>query len=93
MTILIPTTKYKKDIKRMEARGADMLLLDNVVDMIVAGEELQDSYQKHELIGERKGQIDIHIQPNWLLLYEPVIIEGQEVIILRRTGTHSDLFE
>ena len=93
MPTLIATTKYKKDIKRLESRGVDMELLDEVVDKIAAGEVLDDSYQKHDLKGERKGQIDIHIKPDWVLLYEPDTIEGLEVIFLRRTGTHADLFE
>jgi len=93
MAILIPTTKYKKDIKRLESRGFDMSLLDEVVDKITAGKELPDSYQKHELKGNRKGQMDIHIKPDWLLLYEPDTIGEQDVIFLRRTGSHTDLFE
>jgi len=92
MAVLIPTSKYNKDIKRMERRGEDMALLDEVVDMIAAGEVLPERYKKHDLEGRRFGQIDIHIKPDWLLLYEPDIIEGQEVIFLRRTGSHSDLF-
>jgi mRNA interferase YafQ len=55
MATLIPTTKYKKDIKRMERRGVDMALLDDAVDSIAAGEELPESYKKHELKGARKG--------------------------------------
>jgi mRNA interferase YafQ len=88
---LIPTSKYKKDIKRLEDRGYDLTLLDDAVDKIAAGVKLPESYRKHELKGERRGQIDIHIKPNWLLLYEPDTINGQDIIFLRRTGTHSDL--
>jgi mRNA interferase YafQ len=89
---LIPTSKYQKDLKRLEARGLDMDLLDEVVDKIANGEDLPESYQKHELKGQRQGQIDVHIKPDWLLLYEPALLGGQDVIFLRRTGSHSDLF-
>jgi mRNA interferase YafQ len=91
-TLLIPTSKYRKDLKRLEARGADMTLLDDVVNKIAKGEELPESYQRHELKGQRQGQIDIHIKPDWLLLYEPDEFDGQKVVYLRRTGSHSDLF-
>ena len=77
----------------MESRGADIALLDEAANMIAAGETLPDRFQKHELHGNREGQIDIHIKPNWLLLYEPDTIGGEEYIFLRRTGTHSDLLE
>jgi mRNA interferase YafQ len=70
-----------------------MALLDTVVDMLAAGNELPDHFRKHALSGNRIGQIDVHIKPDWLLLYEPITIDGEEAIILRRTGTHSDLFE
>jgi mRNA interferase YafQ len=61
---LIPTGKYKKDLRRLEARGLDMALLDRVVDRIAKGEELPESCRKHELKGNRKGQFDVHIKPD-----------------------------
>jgi mRNA interferase YafQ len=88
---LIPTSKYRKDLKILEARGNDMALLDEIVDKIANGEELSASCRKHELKGQRKGQFDVHIKPDWLLLYEPDEFDGKEVIYLRRTGSHSDL--
>ena len=69
-----------------------MALLDEVVDKIAEGGDLPESCQRHELKGQRQGQIDVHIRPDGLLLYEPDEFDGQEVIYLRRTGSHSDLF-
>ena len=45
-------------------------------------------YRDHALRGDWNGFRDLHIEPDWLLLYR---IEGDEVQ-LARTGTHSDLF-
>jgi mRNA interferase YafQ len=90
---LVPTTKYKKDIKRLESRGLDMSLLDAAVDLIAVGSELPERYKKHDLTGDRLGQTDIHIKPDWVLLYEHDEFDGHEVIYLRRTGTHADLFD
>ena len=96
--VLVPTTKYNKDLKRCKKRGWDMTLLDEALDLIVAGKKLPENYQKHELSGNRVGQIDIHIKPNWILLYEPFTYineldnKTKQAILLRRTGTHSDLF-
>jgi mRNA interferase YafQ len=89
---LIPTSKYRKDLKKLEARGVDLSLLDEAVDMIASGKKLPESFQKHELKGQRQGQIDVHIKPDLLLLYEPDEFGDEKVIYLRRTGTHSDLF-
>jgi mRNA interferase YafQ len=89
---LIPTSRYKKDLKRLTARGLDMRLLDEVVDVIANGDDLPPSYQQHNLKGNRRGQVDVHIRPDWVLLYEPDEFDGQQVIYLRRTGSHSDLF-
>ncbi|HAT02833.1 MAG TPA: type II toxin-antitoxin system mRNA interferase toxin, RelE/StbE family, partial [Oribacterium sp.] len=33
---------------------------------------------------------ECHIQPDWLLVYK--IAESELVLLLYRTGTHSDLF-
>jgi mRNA interferase YafQ len=69
-----------------------MSLLDAVVDKIAAGEQLPPAFRRHELKGDGQGQIDIHIKPDWLLIYQADTVADQEVIFLRRTGTHSDLF-
>jgi mRNA interferase YafQ len=42
----------------------------------------------HPLSGDWRGWRDLHIEPDWLLLYK---IEGND-LILGPTGSHSDLF-
>ena len=57
---------------------------------LLNGEQLEERYQAHVLSGDRKGQWECHIQPDWLLVWE---IRNQElVLVLLNTGTHSDLF-
>jgi mRNA interferase YafQ len=92
-TLLIPTVKYKRDLKRIAKRGYDLRLLDEAVDCLASGNPMPPNYQLHELSGNRKGIFDIHIKPDWLLFFEPDEYEGQQVIYLRRTGTHADLLE
>lgn len=41
------------------------------------------------LKGDWKGWRDLHIEPDWLLLYR---IDG-DTLELVRTGTHADLFD
>jgi len=43
----------------------------------------------HPLKGDRQGFRDLHIEPDWLLLYR---VEGSD-LPLARIGTHADLFD
>ncbi|WP_325200865.1 type II toxin-antitoxin system YafQ family toxin [Oscillibacter sp.] len=81
---------FKKDYKRVKRRGYDIELLENVLELLARQEPLPPKYKDHALTGEYKGFRECHITPNWLLVYE---IHDQELIlVLTRTGTHSDLF-
>ncbi len=44
----------------------------------------------HPLQGDYKGYMECHILPDWLLIYK--IKDDELVLVLSRTGTHSDLF-
>lgn len=81
---------FKKDYKRVKKRGYDLQLLENVLERLARQEPLPPKYKDHALTGEYKGFRECHITPDWLLVYE---IHDQELIlVLTRTGTHSDLF-
>lgn len=87
---IVPTGKFKKDLKTIIKRGYNIKLLDEVVTKLSNGEELPSKYKDHPLIGNFIGKRECHITPDWLLIYE---IDGDELILfLTRTGTHSDLF-
>lgn len=60
-----------------------------VLTMLLEQEPLPARYNDHPLKGNRKGFRDLHIEPDWLLLYR---IDGTE-LQLARTGTHADLFD
>ena len=85
------TTKFKKDYKLAKKRGLDMGLLEQVIDELLQGHELDAKYLDHPLHGEYEGFNECHIQPNWLLIYG----KDEEKLILTavRTGTHSDVFK
>jgi len=86
-----PTTKFQKDLKRVDKRGYNINLLTEVIKKLAAGEALDVSYNDHPLKGQYKGCQECHITPDWLLIYE--IVNGELILYLTRTGTHSDLFE
>lgn len=85
-----PTTRFQKDLKRIQKRGYDLELLTDVIRKLAAGEELPPKNRDHALVGDYSGCRECHIAPDWLLVYE---IDGNELLLyLTRTGTHSDLF-
>ena len=84
------TGKFKKDLKLIQKRGYDLSLLGIVVNMLAAGCELPEKYKDHSLSGDYKGCRECHITPDWLLIYE--VSDGELILYLTRTGTHSDLF-
>lgn len=88
---IIPTTKFKKDLKKASKRNLKIEKLEKVIDIIANGEMLSEKYRDHELSGNYSGCRECHIEPDWLLIYE--IHNDKLILILTRTGTHSDLFE
>lgn len=87
---VVPSGRFKKDLKTAIRRGYNIDLLENVVNKLAQGEKLESKYRDHELSGELKGLRECHITPDWLLIYQ--IIDNEVVLYLSRTGTHSDLF-
>ena len=82
------TSRFKKDLKSIKKRNLNLDLLIDVIDMLAEGKELPEKYRDHELVGNWNGHRECHIQPDWLLIYK---IEA-DIIMLYRTGSHSDLF-
>jgi len=88
------TSRFKKDYKLAIKRGNNIALLDDVIRLIAKGDQQQkliDEYDDHELGGDWKGHRELHVQPDWLLIY---YLENDILVLtLSRTGTHSDLFK
>ncbi len=85
------TTAYKKAYKLMKKRGLDISLLDEVVDLLRQGKQLEERYHDHGLTGDLAGFRECHIKPDWLLIY---LIENDILTLtLIDTGSHSDLFK
>lgn len=87
---IILLNSFKKDLKRIKKRNLHLELLDDVVEKLAKQETLDEKYRDHALTGNLSGFRECHIQPDWLLIYR---VDGNDlVLILSRTGTHSDLF-
>ena len=90
MYAIKPTTRFQKDLKRIQKRGYDISLLSDVIKILAAGQTLPEKNKDHTLSGNFAGCRECHITPDWLLIYE--IVDEELILYLTRTETHSDLF-
>ncbi|MCL2081469.1 MAG: type II toxin-antitoxin system YafQ family toxin [Oscillospiraceae bacterium] len=88
---ILPTPKFKKNIRLLEKRGCNMSLLYDVIGKLANGETLSAQYRDHPLKGNRKGYRDCHILSDWVLIYR--IDRDILTLILYETGTHADILE
>lgn len=69
MLIPVTSSKFRKDVKRMQKRGKDMHKLKALLTLLVNEQSLPDSYQVHPLKGTWLPFWDAHIELDWLLVY------------------------
>jgi mRNA interferase YafQ len=81
--------RFKRDIRRAQKRGKDMAKLKRAILLLSERAQLPPSYHDHALRGYWNGFRDLHIEPDWLLIYR--INENE--LQLAATGTHADLFD
>ncbi len=84
------TTQFKKDIKLAKKQGKDTDKIFEVVEKLANDEVLEAKYKDHCLTGDYKDCRECHIEPDWLLIYKKY--ESELILMLVRTGSHSDLF-
>jgi len=80
--------QFKRDLKKAKKRKKDLDKIKESIKLLVNEDTLPDRYLDHPLSGNWKGCRNLHIEPDWLLIYR---IED-DLIRFERTGTHSDLF-
>lgn len=85
----VRSSAFTRDVKRMHKRNKDMSKLRVVLTLLIEQKPLPRQYLDHSLKGDWKGYRDLHIEPDWVLIYR---VAGNE-LRLARTGTHSDVFE
>ena len=84
------TNRFKKDLKRCVKRGRDIDKIIESVKLLEANGQLPAKYKPHKLVGDRQGQWECHIQPDWLMVWEQNDMEL--TLLFLQTGTHADLF-
>ncbi len=87
---IVMSSKFKRDLRHEKRRGRDLSKLEAVVENLAFREPLDISNHDHNLSGNLGGFRECHIEPDWLLIYR--VEENVLILLLMRTGTHSDLF-
>lgn len=85
----VQASSFKKDVKRLVKRGKDMEKLKTAILLLVEQSSLPVEYGDHSLTGNWQGYRDLHLEPDWLLIYK---IEKEDILYLARSGTHADIF-
>lgn len=86
-----PSARFKRDMKLVKRRGYDQKLITEVIRVLASGGTLDEKHRDHSLRGDYAGFRECHITPDWLLIYQ--IKDKELLLLLSRTGTHSDLFD
>lgn len=86
---IIFSNAFKKEYKLAKKRGKDLSKLEKILRLLEARELLPSKYRKHALRGDYQGAWELHIEPDWLLIY----FESETSITLARMGSHADLFK
>jgi mRNA interferase YafQ len=88
MYLITITNQFKKDLRKLEKQNKDLTLLKEVKDLILSRSKLPKKYRNHQLVGNHSGYWELHIQPDWLLIYK---LSDNELKLVR-TGSHAELF-
>ena len=84
------TSKFKRDLKLAKRRKKDLSFLQEIMKLIAHEKPLSPRLKDHALTGNWNCHRELHIEPDWLLIYK--LIPDEKVVIFVRTGTHADLF-
>ena len=90
MYLLIPTTRFKKDLKKYKGDLEDIRSLLKILEAKGA-DGIQKKMKPHLLKGKYKNHWECHIRPDRLIIW--IQIEEPKEIKLIRIGSHSDLFK
>ena len=70
------TGQFRRDVKLAKKRGKDIGKLRDVIDLLLAGQPLPRALRDHPLKGKWELNRDLHIEPDWVLIYTRVTLLG-----------------
>jgi mRNA interferase YafQ len=87
--IIIYTGQFKRDYKLASRQDRNLEILKDIITHLISGRKLDAKYRDHKLSGRLKNYRELHIQPDWLLIYRIT----KDELHLVRIGSHSELFK
>lgn len=86
------TATFKRNVKSLIKKNYDTKKLETVLGLLINQETeiLKIQYKDHALKGELKSFRELHIEGDWLLVYQ--IKDNRLVLLLVATGSHDDVF-
>ena len=85
------TAQFKKDLKKSKKSNKDINALTAIVENISKQKKIEPKYKDHKLKGKFVNHRELHIEPDWLLIYK--VFKDEDKLVLVRTGSHAELFE
>ena len=89
MREVVRAAAFKRDSKKLLRQGKDLTALGNAILILARNLAIPQQYQDHPLKGNWRGRREMHIAPDWLLIYH---IEN-DTVYLDRTGSHAELLK
>ncbi|MCL2038971.1 MAG: type II toxin-antitoxin system YafQ family toxin [Bacteroidetes bacterium] len=85
------TNQYERDLEKAKKRRLNIERLEKIITLLASSDKpLPAQYKDHKLSGEYAGYRECHIENDWLLIYKKE--KNNLILVLTRTGRHSDLF-
>ena len=81
------SSRFRKDYKKAKKQHKNIDLLEDVITKLANGKPLPPEYNDHPLRGSLGEFRELHLEPDWLLIYQ---VTAQE-LLLARVGSHSEL--
>lgn len=89
---LVYTTQFRKDLKKYRNDKKRRIKIVEVISLLAEGKKIPQEMRPHKLIGNYEGCMELHIEGDLLLIWIEQINPLEELIILTRIGSHSELF-
>lgn len=82
------SARFKKDYKKANLSAGNKQILKSVIHTLACGKQLDKKFRDHPLVGQWKGYRELHLKPDWLLIYKVT----DDELRLARLGSHAELF-
>ncbi|HLX53000.1 MAG TPA: type II toxin-antitoxin system YafQ family toxin [Aquella sp.] len=83
------SNQFKKDAKKAKKQHKNLDLVTEAVGMLMQNQAIPLKLRDHALSGNYIGHREMHLEPDWLLIYK---INTEELRLVR-VGRHSELFK